>query len=197
MRYSRAKLAVYCAVRISRFAQRKCQLPSVVKDLSFRSQILIGTSPRQAERNAGLEPACDLRFVWFFFCPCGQQKNPASSAGRIRPLLGPLNLSALERMCSKLDFFLPGVRNQPHLWMSRQAPSVSRLPTNQGSTNIRRVYQNFRWRQAEDVISAHALLWNSLIVWKFRPGACAVESRSARYRRIWRLIDLILSGASA
>src|SRR5277367_1387662 len=28
-------------------------------------------------------------------------------------------------MCSKLDFFLSGIRNQPHLWMSRQARSVS------------------------------------------------------------------------
>ena len=36
------------------------------------------------------------------------------------------------RKCSKLVFFLPGIRNQPHLWMSRQARSVSRLPRESG-----------------------------------------------------------------
>jgi len=61
-----------------------------------------------------------------------QIKNPATSAGRIRPSLWASFPRALGRMCSKLDFQLPGVRNQPHLWMSRQARSVSRLPRESG-----------------------------------------------------------------
>src|SRR5271163_4678777 len=35
-------------------------------------------------------------------------------------------------MCSKLDFFLSGIRNQPHLWMSRQPRYVSRPSPDSG-----------------------------------------------------------------
>ena len=59
-------------------------------------------------------------------------KNPATSAGRIRPSLWAHSSRAFGRMCSKLVFFLPGVDNQPHLWKSRQARSVIRLPRESG-----------------------------------------------------------------
>src|SRR5579863_8451861 len=86
-------------------------------------QLPIETSPRPAEREIGLGPIPRKNLV--------QIKNPATSAGRIRPLLEAF-YAPLERMCSKLDFFLPGIRNQPHLWMSRQARSVSRLSPESG-----------------------------------------------------------------
>ena len=74
-------------------------------------------------------------------------KNPATSAGRIRPSLQASFPRAFGRMCSKLGFFLPGICNQSHLWMSRQARSVSRQAPNQGSTNFTPVYQNSKSRQ--------------------------------------------------
>src|SRR5579863_3846057 len=86
-------------------------------------QLPIETSPRPAEREIGLGPIPRKNLV--------QIKNPATSAGRIRPLLEAF-YAPLERMCSKLDFFLPGIRNQPHLWMSRQARSVSSLSPESG-----------------------------------------------------------------
>ena len=95
----------------------QCQLPSVFKDRRSVQLFPIGTSPLPAERSFGLEPK--PRKI----------KNPASSAGLIRPLLQPLQSTRpLERMCSKLDFFLPGVRVQPHLLMRRQTRSVRRFP---------------------------------------------------------------------
>jgi hypothetical protein len=45
-----------------------------------------------------------------------------------------------------LEFVLPGVSNQLHL-LGRLSPS-GESPTNQGATDIRRVYQQFRFRQA-------------------------------------------------
>jgi hypothetical protein len=45
-----------------------------------------------------------------------------------------------------LEFVLPGVSNQLHL-LGRPGPS-GESPTNQGATDIRRVYQQFRFRQA-------------------------------------------------
>jgi hypothetical protein len=44
-----------------------------------------------------------------------------------------------------LEFVLPGVSNQLHL-LGRPGPS-GESPTNQGATDIRRVYQQFRFRQ--------------------------------------------------
>jgi hypothetical protein len=122
-RYSRAKFAV------SRYANligllSGCLLPSVVKDRRSAQQFPIGTSPLPAERGIGLEPKPRKNL--------NKIKNPATSAGRIRPSLWALFPRALGRMCSQLVFFLPGVRNQPHLWMSRQARSVSRLPRESG-----------------------------------------------------------------
>ena len=59
-------------------------------------------------------------------------KNPASNAGLIRLPPGPRCARRLRRMCSKLDFFLSGIRNQLHLWISRQVRFVSRLPLESG-----------------------------------------------------------------
>ena len=39
--------------------RRVCQLPSVVKEQHSRQQVPAGTSPRQGERNANLEPRCE------------------------------------------------------------------------------------------------------------------------------------------
>jgi hypothetical protein len=75
-------------------------------------------------------------------------KNPASSAGLFRPSLEPLVARHPERKCSKLDFFLSGIRNQLHLWVSRQVRFVSSLSPNQGSTNIKQVYWKKSFRQA-------------------------------------------------
>jgi len=109
----------------------QCLLPSVVKDRRSVPRTSIGTSLLPAERRAGLESPLRKNLQPI--------KNPATSAGRIRPSLWVPVPRALGRMCSKLVFFLPGVRNQPHLWISRQARSVSRLPANQGSTNFQPV----------------------------------------------------------
>ena len=89
----------------------------------------------------------------------------------------------LGRMCSKLDFFLSGIRNQPHLWMSRQARSVSRRPPNQGSTNFKSVYQNPKFRQvaftilsdlfSEPICGFHRSLWKS----------CGTKSEAKSHRR--------------
>jgi len=88
---------------------------------SSRSTLLIGTSPLPAERSAGLESALRKKIE-------NKIKNPATSAGRIRPSLWRL-FRAPSDGCARSSFlFLSGVRNQPHLWMSRQARSVSRLP---------------------------------------------------------------------
>jgi hypothetical protein len=69
--------------------------------------------------------------------------------------------ATLGRMCSKLDFFLPGIRDQPHLWMSRQPGPSAALPPTQGSTNIRRVYQLFPHRQDYMKIFNRTHLWIS------------------------------------
>jgi hypothetical protein len=114
----------------------QCQLPSVVKDQHSNHQLPIRMSPLPAERRIGLGPT--LRTI----------KNPASSAGRFRPLLGSLMASALERMCSKLDLFLPGICNQSHLLMSRQPGSSEQSPTISGCADIKGVYQVFLFRQA-------------------------------------------------
>jgi len=53
--------------------------------------------------------------------------------------LGAFSARPLGRMCSKLAFFLPGVRNQPHLWISRQARSSADSRATQGSTNFQPV----------------------------------------------------------
>jgi len=112
------------ALRERKVRATPCLLPSVVKDRRSAHKIPNGTSPLPAER----------RSVWSRRCekPLKPIKNPATSAGRIRPSLWVPVPRALGRMCSKLVFFLPGVRNQPHLWISRQARSVSRLPRESG-----------------------------------------------------------------
>ena len=104
---------------------RGCLLPSVVKDHPSRSTLSDRnvSAPGGAQCRSGVGPAKKTR---------NQIKNPATSAGRISPSLRALIPCALGRMCSKLVCFLPGVRNQPHLWMSRQARSVSRLPRDSG-----------------------------------------------------------------
>jgi hypothetical protein len=57
------------------------------------------------------------------------------------------SLRPLGRMCSMLDCFLSGVGNQPHLILvGRPGPSAD-FPANPGSANIRRVYQNPKFRQ--------------------------------------------------
>ena len=51
-------------------------------------------------------------------------------------------------MYSKLDFFLPGIRYQSHLWMSRQTRLSARSPEIQSYANFRRVQQTLAFRQA-------------------------------------------------
>ena len=92
----------------------QCQLPSVVKELRPNQQFPVETSPLQAEREFSLEP--NPRKI----------KNPATSAGQIRPFLRGRLSAPLERMYSKLAVRLPGVRNQSHLKMSRQTRNVRR-----------------------------------------------------------------------
>jgi hypothetical protein len=91
----------------------QCQLPSVVKDRSSNHQLPVRTSPLQAERGFGLGPI--PRKI----------KNPATSAGQIRPAFWAVCSVALERMNSKLVLFLPG-SNQSHLKMSRQTRNIRR-----------------------------------------------------------------------
>ena len=81
------------------------------------------SAPGGAQCRSGVGPAKKTR---------KQNKKPGDER-RANPSLplAPVPC-ALGRMCSKLVFFLSGVRNQPHLWMSRQARSVSRLPRESG-----------------------------------------------------------------
>ncbi len=60
----------------------QCQLPSVVKERHSDHLFPVGTSPLPAEREFrfGAEPAKKRETI----------KNPATSAGRIRPSLGAL-----------------------------------------------------------------------------------------------------------
>ena len=124
LRYSRAKI---CG--LSRYANleiriTQCLLPSVVKDRRSVHQFPIGTSPLPAERGIGLEPKSRANKK-----PGDERRaSPSYSCGRSYP-------APPERMCSKLDFFLPGIRNQPHLWMSRQTRFVRTIP---GKSEVRR-----------------------------------------------------------
>jgi hypothetical protein len=140
----------------------QCLLPSVVKD---RRSDYNGTSPLPAERRVGLEPTLRKTLKPI--------KNPATSAGRIRPSVWASLPRALGRMCSKLVFFLPGVRNQPHLWISRQARSVSRLPRESGlyqlpaSIAISKIpssdIHDFFTCLSQCPCEIHRLLWKSFV----------------------------------
>ena len=85
------------------------------------SRLFIGLSAPGGAQH-GLEPT--LRTT----------KNPATSAGHVRPTaLGRVLLAQPpKRICSKLVLQKPGVRNQPHLGISRQARSVRGLPDKSG-----------------------------------------------------------------
>jgi hypothetical protein len=157
----------------------QCLLPSVVKD--HRSEQPMGTSPLLAERRVGLESTLRKKNR-------KQIKNPATSAGRIRPSLWAPIPRALGRMCSKLVFFLPGVRNQPHLWISRQARSVSRLPRESGlhqlqsSIAISKIpssdIHDFFTCPSQWACEIHWLLWKSPLVLRLF-SACADPSPAA------------------
>jgi len=145
----------------------------------FRSPIPIGTSPLPAERRAGLEPTLRRK-------PSKQIKNPATSAGRIRPSVWAAVPRVLGRMCSKLVFFLPGVRNQPHLWMSRQARSVSRLPRESGlhqllnSIAISKIpssdIHDFLTSFSHGTCEIHRFLWKSRLAERFSRWALCLRS---------------------
>jgi len=102
----------------------QCQLPSVVKDRSFRSTA--------SDRNVSAPGGAQCRFGANPAITSEQQKTRRRAPGESVLLPSRYIRATLERMCSKLDFVLPGIRNQPHLWMSRQARSVSRLPPESG-----------------------------------------------------------------
>ena len=61
--------------------------------------------------------------IWSRYCEYSLQiKNPASSAGHVRPFFGfALLAHPPERICSKLVVKKPGVSNQPHLIISETA----------------------------------------------------------------------------
>jgi hypothetical protein len=88
-RYSRAKLR-FCAVRNLRSAQRNAYFIQLSKSARFDRLLLVKTSPRQAERETGLEPIARKNSA--------QIKNPATSAGRIRP-----SLEVVARRASRTD----------------------------------------------------------------------------------------------
>jgi hypothetical protein len=122
-RYSRAKFAVLRHAKLE-FARRmptsfSCQRSSFRSTNSERNVSAPGGALSRSGAGAAKKSETQI-------------KNPATSAGRIRPSLWVLCVCTLGRMCSKLDFFLSGVGNQPHLWISRQARSVSRLPRESG-----------------------------------------------------------------
>jgi hypothetical protein len=76
-RYSRANCGFACAELEIR--TRNAYFIQLSKSARFDHQLPIGTSPRQAEREIGLEPISRKKSV--------QIKNPATSAGQIRPIL--------------------------------------------------------------------------------------------------------------
>ena len=138
MRYSRAKI---CG--LLRHANLKSHnvMPASFscQRSSFRSQLPIGTSPLPAERVFSLEPKPR------------EIKNPASSAGLLRPSQRPLNEPPTGQTCSMLEFVLPGVSNQLHL-LGRPGPS-GESPAKRGATDIRRVYQQSKFRQVIQIFS--------------------------------------------
>jgi hypothetical protein len=69
-------------MRSLKIAWRDAYFLQLSKTVRFDRLFLIETSPRQAERSADLEPALRINF-W-------ATKNPAASAGRIRPSLESL-----------------------------------------------------------------------------------------------------------
>ena len=136
-----------------------CQRSSFRSTVSDRNV----SAPGGARIQFGAEPAKQTR---------NQIKNPATSAGRIRPSLWASFPRALGRMCSKLVFLLSGVRNQPHLWMSRQARSVSRLPRESGLHQPQRsiakskfpssCIQDFFTSPSQSPCEFHRKLWKRL-----------------------------------
>src|SRR5580658_1836563 len=96
---------------------------------SFRSSLPIGTSPLPAERVFSLEPKPR------------EIKNPASSAGRLRPSRRLLNEPPTGQTCSMLEFVLPGVSIQLHL-LGRPGPS-GESPANEGPPTSKEYIKNF------------------------------------------------------
>jgi hypothetical protein len=176
-----SKICGFCATRTLKFAQRNAYFLQLSKIVRSAHQFPIGTSPLPAERRIGLEPM--LRAI----------KNPATSAGRIRPSPGRHFRAPLGRMCSKLVFFLSGVRNQPHLWMSRQARSVSRLPCESGRHQLQSsipkskipssCIQDFFTLFLQPTCEFHMPLWKSI---RLASGPRELDHRNRVYRTFMR-----------
>ena len=88
-------------------------------------------------------------------------KNPATSAGQIRPFLGAFS-APLERMYSKLDLFLPGTSNQSHLY-SKQADPVRQktIADATGPPTFMDYIRNLDCVKCLVIIFRVILLWNS------------------------------------
>jgi hypothetical protein len=143
LRYFRANL------RYSRHAKleirvTRCLLPSVVKDHSFRSIV--------SDRNFSAPGGAHWRFgAATAKLQTLKIKNPASSAGHVRPSALGCFLPAQPpgRICSKLVSTVPGVSNQPHLnlraaWYVRGLPDIPGPRRHLNSIPISPISSRFR-----------------------------------------------------
>ncbi len=125
----------FYVLRESYFTSRKtmpasfdCQRTAPQSATSDRSFF----ASREAQHS--LEPHCeDLRTI----------KNPASSAGQIRLLLGPLFRAALKRMYSKLECRLSGACNQSHLCFQKARLGLREAPEQPGHHRHQRSIPTF------------------------------------------------------
>jgi len=139
LRYSRAKLAVFRITRTLKFAQRDanfCQLSKNFSRCNFYRDL--------RSRRSALA-------IWSRHCDANwpKIKNPASSAGHVRPLdVAAFYPRSLPDAYARSSFFwFPVfVTNPTSAFDSRPGPS-GESPTNYGATDIRRVYLISRFRQ--------------------------------------------------
>jgi len=120
----------------------RCQLLSVVKELSFRSSV--------SDRNVSAPGGAHWRFgAATAIQNCPKIKNPASSAGHVRPLdVAAFYPRSLPDAYARSSFFwFPVfVTNPTSAFDSRPGPS-GESPTNYGATDIATVYLFSGFRQ--------------------------------------------------
>jgi len=96
---------------------RSTRWPAIGMPTSFSCQ-RSSFRPSTTDRNVSAPSGAQCRFgAGPAIENLGATKNPASSAGQVRPSRRPLP-RPLGRHSSLLDVYLPGVRNQPHLYVS-------------------------------------------------------------------------------
>ena len=131
LRYTRAKICGLCYAELE-IRITHAYFLTVVKDRRSVQQFPIGTSPLPAERGIGLEPNAAKKNLL-------KIKNPATSAGRIRPLIQSRSTRAQNGCARNSSYYYPVfVTNLTSMGEGRPGPSAD-SPANQGTTNIQGV----------------------------------------------------------